>query len=865
MGSAKVIIKQQDRSTIVPSLPGIYGGIVIRARKGEVNKPILVTSESELVDKFGIPDTRYPEFYSAITYLQQSDKLWVVRAAHNDVKYSAALVRSKVIYPDTTNPLADFTDEMRIVQPLKDGLTEEELKNYQFPLYEGNRVYEDYSNKIHVLDRIQNGIVQVDNLADLKVGDKISFSDSVQNIDVINSPDTDDGELLWLFTIKELKTETNEYDEVDVDSAIKAEKGTEIYKVDSNGNYIAYPNHPKVAISSQDDSSVIVDNADYIQPGDKIAIGIGGPSANVEEKTKTTINEYYIILDKEYSDDLIPKMVLKLIQSEHEERDSFLVTGANPSVDFNKVSIGIAPSKNYEEAFNILVYYDGVLVETWEVTKEDFIDGFGNQLYLEDVINGKSKYIKVLDNKNNPNKPLYTDHSYWRRLSEDYFKDTGIQIEENILRGHTQVKVNTTNGLSVGDRIKFKYDIDRYGNPVISKEYKIQSIDASNNQIFLDRPLEEEEIDRFYYLDDGGEETPPQHTTILKFDKTYNDTQNGIYHGVKYYPITELDKVFYNYPIGKIITIGDYQGTLLDAGANLLMGGSEGSPVTLGDMVNALNTLSNRGETPVTLLMQGGYYNPAYAQALVEIAKKQDLTHVYLSSDPNAEDMADWKTALVNYMSSLNLDTEKASLFAGWVKIFDRYNQKYVWVGPDAFAAAAQSYTQRNYEMWYPAAGWLRGKITVIDSKIKPDEGTRDYLIDNKINPIKYVKGSGFVIWGNRTLYTKPSPLNDRNVAMLLIVIKYGLKNMLEYKLFELNTERTWNEVETSIRNFLDDIKAKNGLYDYQVAVKSIITPEDIDNNRMPVFVGIKPTRAIKEIPVTLAIYNMGAKIEVKL
>ena len=499
----------------------------------------------------------------------------------------------------------------------------------------------------------------------------------------------------------------------------------------------------------------------------------------------------------------------------------------------NHISIGIAESKNYEEAFIILVYYDGVLVESWEVTKTDFIDGFGHQLYLEDKINGFSNYIKVIDNKMVTEKPELTNFSVWRKDLVDIFTKV-TTLAEDVVENDTEIKLDSAGNISLGDRVKFG---------TYPEEYKIT--DISDNIVTIDRGFLHEKIA------DGSD--------FLKFDSTLNKPEENIKNGVQYGQLQKIEKVFFNYavPYHPFVISGE-DGTLLDAGVNMLRGGFDGSPASLAEMITALKTMNNKGNTPITLLMDGGFTFPAYAQELVKVAEKQDATHVYLSVDPLAEENVDYKTAVVDYVAKLGLDTEKASVFSSWLKIFDEYNGKYVWVSPESFAAASQSFTYRNYYMWFPAAGWLRGKLKALDSLIKPDEGTRDWFIDNKINPIKYVKGSGFIIWGNRTLYTKPSPLDDRSVAMLLIVIKEGLKGFLRFETFELNDPITWSIAEQACINYLQDIKAKRGLYDFNVAISSIITAQDIDNNRMPVQIGIKPTRSIKEIPVTLSIYSYG-------
>lgn len=87
----------------------------------------------------------------------------------------------------------------------------------------------------------------------------------------------------------------------------------------------------------------------------------------------------------------------------------FQILGANPGVWNDKLEIVIQNVKDGTEAeatdqytFEIVVYYqddDGnwSQVEKWKVSRKHKLDGFGKQLYLEDKINGISKYIVVAD------------------------------------------------------------------------------------------------------------------------------------------------------------------------------------------------------------------------------------------------------------------------------------------------------------------------------------------------------------------------------------------------------------------------------------------------------------------------------------
>jgi len=88
----------------------------------------------------------------------------------------------------------------------------------------------------------------------------------------------------------------------------------------------------------------------------------------------------------------------------------FQIIGADPGVWNNRIGVKIENIKDGTETvvtdqytFEIVVYYqddDGNYseVERWKVSRKDKVDGFGKDLYLEDKVNGVSRYIVVLDN-----------------------------------------------------------------------------------------------------------------------------------------------------------------------------------------------------------------------------------------------------------------------------------------------------------------------------------------------------------------------------------------------------------------------------------------------------------------------------------
>ena len=510
----------------------------------------------------------------------------------------------------------------------------------------------------------------------------------------------------------------------------------------------SYPGNPKVVRAASGSVELLVSNADYIHPDDVIQVSTKNPQKTTFIEKDLYIEEVkYLQLDQKISVDQ-SLTVYKVVQAEFEERDAFLVASDSRGFDGNNVSIGITPSKNYEEAFNLLIYYKGVLQETWEVTRDYFLDGFQRQMFIEDKVNGSSFYVTI---KNNPNcinqktgellKPLNTDHSLWRQDPDDVFNATGIFFAENLLLNHRELYLDKLDDLSLGTRIRFI--LDETGK--MTKEYKIRSMDNTKNSIILDRPVEEDKIMKTYKSLDGKS---TYKTEVYKFDPTLNDPANAIRQGVRYFPIKRLDKVFYNYPLNAHFVISGTPGVLLDPGVNLLTGGDLGSPVTVGDLIIALNKFCNREATPTTLIMDGGFTHPAYAQALLALAEKQGMSHVYLSNSLEAEGKKDPLKATLDYKDSLNINNRNASLFSGWIKKYDEYNKRYVWTSPESYGVVSQSYTTKNYSLFTPAAGWERGKVVGEDIRVKWTEGERDVLVENRINPIRYKRGSGLVIWG---------------------------------------------------------------------------------------------------------------------
>lgn len=294
-----------------------------------------------------------------------------------------------------------------------------------------------------------------------------------------------------------------------------------------------------------------------------------------------------------------------------------------------------------------------------------------------------------------------------------------------------------------------------------------------------------------------------------------------------------------------------------------LNAGDDGLAVTDSQMIEAVNTLRNPDRLLMTVLMDGGNATPAYGQELEKICSLEtgrgDCVAI-LSVPFVKEASANYLADIVDYRKmELNLNSSFAALYSPHVKIFDKFNNRQIFIAPDGFAGGAISFTAANFEMWYPPAGFTRGKFVALDLRRRFESGEMDFLQNSEINPLRFVPGKGLVIWGQHTLLSRPSALRDLNVRLLLIVIEPAVKEALQNFLFELNDAATRSLISSLLNDYLSGIQAGRGVQEYQVVCDSSNnTANDIDAGRLVVDIFLKPTRAVKEIPVRVVITATG-------
>ena len=139
------------------------------------------------------------------------------------------------------------------------------------------------------------------------------------------------------------------------------------------------------------------------------------------------------------------------------------------------------------------------------------------------------------------------------------------------------------------------------------------------------------------------------------------------------------------------------------------------------------------------------------------------------------------------------------------------------------------------------------------------NQGLRDVLYQNDVNPITFIPGVGITNFGNHTLQGTTTALDRINVARLVAFLRARLAAIGKTYLFEPNDTITRNQITNSITNLMIDLVAKRGIYDYLVVCDlSNNTPARIDANELWVDIAIEPVKAVEFIYIPVRIQNTG-------
>ena len=272
----------------------------------------------------------------------------------------------------------------------------------------------------------------------------------------------------------------------------------------------------------------------------------------------------------------------------------------------------------------------------------------------------------------------------------------------------------------------------------------------------------------------------------------------------------------------------------------------------------ALNAISNPDEFDINLLVTPGVIHGLHStvtnHAISKVEARADAFYIM-----DATAIGDSISTVKNTIKTL--DTNYAATYYPWVRIVDRNTSRPVFVPPSVVLPGVISFTDQIAHEWFAPAGLNRGGLTtVLEAKTKLTHAERDDLYENKINPIASFPGQGVVVFGQKTLQTKPSALDRINVRRLLIALRKFIASSSRYLVFEQNTQALRNRFLNIVNPYMEQVQQNSGLSAFRVVMDdSNNTPDVVDRNQLVGQIFIQPTRTAEFIVLDFVVQPTGA------
>ena len=207
-----------------------------------------------------------------------------------------------------------------------------------------------------------------------------------------------------------------------------------------------------------------------------------------------------------------------------------------------------------------------------------------------------------------------------------------------------------------------------------------------------------------------------------------------------------------------------------------------------------------------------------------------------------------------------SINTSFAAVYGNWARVYDGASDTQIWAPFSGTVAATFANTDNVYDPWWAPAGFTRGRFGgVNDLAVIPAQKHRDQLYRISVNPVHQFPNEGFVIWGQKTMFKKPSAFDRINVRRLFLYLEKLVRQTMKFYVFEPNTVLTRTQVLNNLTPIFDRVKNTQGVYDYLIICdERNNTPDVIDQNELVVDIYLKPVRAAEFILVNFYATRTG-------
>ncbi len=297
-----------------------------------------------------------------------------------------------------------------------------------------------------------------------------------------------------------------------------------------------------------------------------------------------------------------------------------------------------------------------------------------------------------------------------------------------------------------------------------------------------------------------------------------------------------------------------------------LINGVDASPAA-GDVQSGYALFANDELVDVSLVMASNHGTTSGDYIIDNVAEIRKDCMIFLSPQ-RASVVNNEGSEVTSITATGDFGAYTRSSFAvmdsGWKYMYDRYNDRYVYVPLNGDTAGTCVVTDNTDDPWFSPAGLNRGQIkNAIKLAWSPKKADRDSLYSKGINPVINTPGQGILLFGDKTMLDKPSAFNRINVRRLFIVLEKAIATAAKFQLFEFNDAFTRAQFVALVEPFLRDVQGRRGVYDFRVVCdETNNTAAVIDANEFRADIFVKPAKSINFITLTFVATRTGISFE---
>jgi phage tail sheath protein FI len=218
---------------------------------------------------------------------------------------------------------------------------------------------------------------------------------------------------------------------------------------------------------------------------------------------------------------------------------------------------------------------------------------------------------------------------------------------------------------------------------------------------------------------------------------------------------------------------------------------------------------------------------------------------------PPGQSIADVRTVRAK------LDSASAAFYYPWVTVLDPVTGRQLDLPPSSFVAGI--YVRNDLSRGVHKAPANEVVNLAIGLEQTLNQKQQEVLNPEGINCFRFFEGSGFRLWGARTISSDPE-WKYVNVRRYFAYLERSIEKGTQWAVFEPNGYPLWASVRRAIEDFLlREFKsgallgAKPEQAYFVKCDRSTMTQNDLDNGRLIVLIGVAPLR-----PAEFVIFRIG-------